>query len=131
QLPGTERPRERVGVQDRFRRDVEGATGIADDGEPVGLADVERVDGLEAEPSDVRNDRDCAVPRKQTREQRPEEVAPLLLCRAALEDQAGPEPHDASLWTLGLEAIQQSLHLRLVAGVEARWRALGRPALVH
>ena len=108
-----------------------GASSVVNDRETVRLADVQRVDGLEAQPVDVGDDRDLAVPREDAREKRAEEVAPLFLAGAALEDQAGPEPDDARLRPFHLEVVEQTLDLGLVTRIETRRRTLGRPALVH
>src|SRR5204863_1698671 len=117
-----------VGVENRIRGHVEGASHLARDGQAIGLGDVVGVHHLEAEPRQVRDDRD--VPGEEAREEPTGEQAALLLARLALEDQTGPQTNRPNLRVLLLEAVEPPLDLRFVARVEARWGSVRRPAFV-
>ena len=67
---------------------------------------------------------------ERPRQQRTREQAPDAGGRVALEDQSRPHPHHPHARLLSLEAVEQALHLGLVAGVEGRRNAGGGPVLV-
>jgi len=125
---GVEDSGERRRVAHRFGGDVEGTARVAVDREPVRLADVQRVNGLESKPRDVGHDRDVA--RHEPREQPAREQPPLLLAGLALEDQTRPQPDDADAVMLAFETVEPPLDLGFVPRVEAGGDAVRRPGLV-
>lgn len=104
--------------------------GVAHDRAPVGVGDIVGVHPLEAHPRQIGDERHDPRPREPARKERPEEMAALLLGGPALEDEPRPHAHDADVRLGRLEVVEQPLRLRLVPRVEARGRALRRPALV-
>src|SRR4029079_16791559 len=93
-LPRAQKPGELSGVEYRLGRDVEGAARVSGDCKAIGVADIARVDGLEAQARRVGHERHEPGPHERAREEWPREQAPDPRRRLALEDQPRPTPED-------------------------------------
>ena len=126
-----EHPAQHLGIEHGLGRDVERPTHVAHDRHPVRLADVQGVHSLEHELGVRRHQWDELTAHQTPRHQRPEEQPGDPRPCFALEDQRLAQAHDPHIGVLGLEAVEQALHRRLVPRVVARRDPLRRPAFRH
>src|SRR5690242_2680001 len=89
-----------------------------------------RMDGLEAKPRRVRDDRDRTWRDDATWQQRPDEQAPDFGRRLRLEDQTGAHPYDTQVRMLTLQQIQVALERGLVPRIERAGDPVGRPGFI-
>jgi len=118
---------ERPGIEHLLRCDVERPADVADDSEPVGLADVERVHRLEAQARDARDDREPAGPHERNGP-----AKRRLMPAAASRSKISPERSRTTRSSGRSRSSRSSrrVGVRLVPRVEARRDAERRPALV-
>src|SRR4051794_11879877 len=115
----------------RLGSDVESALDLAHDRLPVGLADVARVDRLEAEARHPRHQRNQALADQEARQEGAGEEAADLARSLGFEDQAGAQADHPHVGLAQLEGVEQGFHRRLVPRVEGAGDPVHRPGLVH